>query len=203
MITRKAKQSTSRAPVFSKQDYESDNGMLTDIWGACQWHVLHTMSFNYPTHPSTEQKKWYRDHLLNLVHVLPCGKCRKNLEANFKKLPLRESHMESRATFSRYVYDLHEVVNQMLHKQSGLTYTQVRDRYERFRARCTLTPAPSGPSPLVPTAAQEKGKPESGCTVPLAGKKQKCVLSIVPKTKKCAAFNIDRACRASPVSFRD
>ena len=175
----------SKTEVFSQKDYDSGNGMLTDIWGACQWHVLHTMSFNYPIHPTSEQKRWYRAHVQNLIHVLPCGKCRKNLIRNFKKLPLNPEHMESRSTFSRYIYALHEAVNTMLHKTSGLSYEQVRERYEQFRSRCTLTPY----EPPIPAS-----KPESGCTEPLVGEKQKCVLNIVPKTKRCSVFNIDRKC---------
>jgi MoxR-like ATPase len=45
--------------------------------------------------------------------------------------------MASRETFSRYVYELHETVNKMLHKKSKLTYCDVRERYEHFRSRCT------------------------------------------------------------------
>lgn len=192
--------SSSPSPAtFSQKDYDSDSGMLTDIWGACQWHVLHTMSFNYPTKPSPDQKRWYRAHIDNLVHVLPCGKCRKNLVNNLRKLPLLQKHMESRATFSRYIYDLHEVVNAMLHKSSGLTYEQVRDRYEQFRSRCTLTPHEEKEKENAiqknqTVIAGNPKKPESGCTEPLVGEKQKCVLNIVPKTKKCAAFKIDRSC---------
>lgn len=203
--------------LYSKSDYESGNGMLTDIWGACQWHVLHTMSFNYPVHPTKENKKFYRLYVENLVNVLPCGKCRKNLAANFAKLPLKECHMKSRDTFSRYIYQLHEVVNQMLHKESGLSYAQVRDRYEQFRSRCTLTPYDQSTSKKSTTnkatpktcksAAKSaavvsgtsgnktrKSKPESGCTEPLLGEKQKCVLHIVPKTTRCNVFKIDQKC---------
>ena len=46
-------------------------------------------------------------------------------------------NMKSRDTFSRYIYDLHEVINTMLNKKSGLTYEVVRERYEHFRSRCT------------------------------------------------------------------
>jgi hypothetical protein len=35
------------------------------------------------------------------------------------------------------VYKLHETVNKMLKKKSGLTYCDVRERYEHFRSRCT------------------------------------------------------------------
>ena len=112
--------------MYTKKDFESNDGMLTTVWGASQWHFLHTMSFNYPNHPTEMQKKAYRNYMLNLKHVLPCGKCRNNLKENYRKLPLHMSCMRNRETFSKYVYDLHELVNDMLGKKSGLTYDQVR-----------------------------------------------------------------------------
>ena len=122
--------------IYSIKDYQSNNGMLVAIWGPSAWHFMHTMSFNYPVHPTISDKKNYRAYILNLVNVLPCGKCRKNLRENFRKLPLTMKNMQSRDTFSRYIYDLHELINHMLGKQSGLSYEQVKERYEHFRARC-------------------------------------------------------------------
>ena len=52
---------------------------------------------------------------------------------NFKKYPLNNKIFENRNNFSRYIYGLHEIINKMLGKVSGLTYCQVRDRYENFR----------------------------------------------------------------------
>lgn len=175
--------------MFRAADYNSDNGMLTDVWGPAQWHVLHTMSFNYPVHPSAEQRRQYRDHVLGLQHVLPCGKCRKNLVTNLQRLPLRMAHMKNRDTFSRYVYHLHELVNDMLEKKSGLSYAQVRDRYEEFRARCGSTTSPS--------ASSSAGRPENGCTEPLVGVKQRCLIRIVPKTVDADTLTIDAACHAA------
>ena len=43
--------------------------------------------------------------------------------------------MKNRFTFSKYIYDLHEIVNKMLKKKSNLSYCDVRERYEHFRAR--------------------------------------------------------------------
>ena len=111
--------------------------MLTTIWGPSLWHVLHTMSFNYPNNPSRIQKVKYRNFVLDLKYTLPCKYCRINLVKNFKCLPLQMKHMKNRYTFSKYIYHLHEHVNRMLNKESGLTYSQVRERYEHFRARCT------------------------------------------------------------------
>jgi len=54
-------------------------------------------------------------------------------------LPANQITMEklkNRDTFSRYLYDLHELINNMLNKKSGLSYEEIRERYEHFRSRC-------------------------------------------------------------------
>jgi hypothetical protein len=91
--------------------------------------------------------------------------------------------MENRETFSKYIFELHELINRMLNKKSGLTYDQVRERYEHFRSRC-------GKNKTV----KRKKKKEKGCTEPLTGEKSKCVLNIVPKSTKCDTFNMDKKC---------
>ena len=175
-------------PVYRNDEYNSNDGMLTTVWGPGMWHYLHTMSFNYPVEPTCADKRHYSSFVLNLQHVLPCGKCRKNLVKNFKKHPLKWENMKSRETFSRYIYELHEVVNRMLHKNSGLSYEDVKERYEHFRARCAL--------PLKRRHTQRKKHriSEKGCTEPLYGEKAKCVLKIVPHDVKCDTLQIDRKC---------
>jgi hypothetical protein len=181
--------------IYQKTDYESNNGMLVSIWGPSAWHFLHTISFNYPVHPTKKNKKEYRNYVLNLVNVLPCGKCRKNLRENFIKLPLQMINMENRDTFSRYIYDLHELVNHMLGKESGLTYEQVKERYEHFRARCSVSKGEMIPKIRNYTRKNEsKTKMEKGCTEPLVGEKAKCILKIVPEKNKCKTFSIDKKC---------
>ena len=128
---------SARARTFKKRDWDSGDGMLTSVWGPGMWHFLHTMSFNYPVAPSQQQQHQYRTFIIGLQHILPCKYCRMNLRNNFKTFPLQACHMKNRDTFSRYVYRLHEIVNKMLGKQSGLTYCDVRERYEHFRSRCT------------------------------------------------------------------
>lgn len=172
--------------VYTKKDYQSNDGMLTSVWGPGLWHTLHTMSFNYPISPTVEDKQHYREFILNLQYVLPCGKCRKNLKLNFKKLPLTISDMESRDTFSKYIYNLHELINKMLGKKSGLSYKDVRERYEHFRSRCVVTDLDEKKKVLT--------KSELGCTEPIYGKKSKCILQIVPDTTKCETFQIDKKC---------
>jgi hypothetical protein len=171
--------------VYTYADYNSGDGMLTTVWGPGLWHYLHTMSFNYPNEPTKKEKNDYRDFILSLKNVLPCGKCRENLKHNFKSLPLKMRDMKNRYTFSKYVYDLHELINKMLNKESGLSYEEVRERYEHFRARCVVKEN---------KRITKKKKKEDGCVDPLYGEKSKCVLQIVPQEKKCDTIQIDDKC---------
>lgn len=180
MVKRKTRKVSK--PIFSKKDFDSNDGMLTTVWGPTMWHTLHTISFNYPVKPTRIAKTKYRNFILGLKHVLPCGKCRNNLRHNLKQLPLKMSHMKSRESFSKYVYELHELINHMLNKKSGLTYEDVKTRYEHFRSRCATT------------QKRVKVKKENGCTEPLIGEKSKCVLQIVPTTDKCSTFQMDKRC---------
>lgn len=185
---------TLKNHTYEDKDYNSNDGMLTTIWGPGIWHYLHTMSFNYPVTPSASDKKHYRDFVLSLQYVLPCGKCRKNLVKNFNKLPLTMSKMKSRETFSRYVYELHETINQMLNKKSGLTYDNVRERYEHFRARCVkpVLHMKAKCNVTKKNTSSKTSKSDKGCVVPLYGNKAKCILKIVPQDVKCETMQIDK-----------
>jgi hypothetical protein len=184
--------------VFSLNDYNSNEGMVVNLWGPAAWHFLHTMSFNYPVTPSHQDKVNYRNHILGLRNVLPCGKCRANLKENFKKLPLRMADMKSRETFSKYIFNLHELINTMLGKKSNLTYEEVRNTYENFRSRCTTNKnknkTKNGKETKETLKKHNKTKKESGCTKPLYGKKAKCLLRIVPQEDKEPTFQVDKTC---------
>jgi hypothetical protein len=211
-ITRK-RAKTRHNRTFKKRDYQSGDGMLTTVWGPGMWHFLHTMSFNYPVHPTKSQKAQYRNFILNLQNVLPCKHCRDNLTKNFKTFPLRMCDMENRDAFSKYVYRLHEIVNKMLGKSSKLTYCDVRERYEHFRSRCTLNDdtkkvfnfnvfannnqkeqdEKEEEKDKKKEGAKENGK-EKGCTESLYGEKSKCVLKIIPENERGPTFTIDNKC---------
>jgi len=181
--------------VFTKKDYTSGDGMLTTVWGPSLWHYLHVMSFNYPNNPTIKEKQYYRNFVINLQNVLPCKYCRINLKNNLKKNPLKMCHLKDRHAFSYYIYNLHEIVNKMLNKKSNLTFCQVRDRYENFRSRCTSpTNTIQNENKLFKFVKDKKTKKEKGCTVPLYGKKAKCIINIVPQEQKINTFNIDKEC---------
>jgi len=186
-ITSKNKQKKNiKNKTYNNKDYNNNNGMLTSVWGPSMWHYLHTISFNYPVNPTNQDITKYRQFLLNLQYTLPCKYCRTNLQNNFKKYPLKDEIFTSRNNFSRYIYNLHEIINKMLGKISGLSYCDVRDRYENFRSRCTIQ------NPKI--FNYDKLKREKGCTTPLYGKKAKCIIKIVPQEKRCKSLTIDKKC---------
>ena len=168
--------------VFTENDFNSGDGMLTGVWGPSMWHSLHTISFNYPIKPTSDQKKQYLNFFRSLRYILPCKYCRINYTKNIKSVPLNMKVMKNRHTLSKWLYELHEEINRCLGKKSNLSYEEVRNRYEIFRARC------------LQDKTKKKSKKEKGCVKPLYGKKSKCVIHIVPKTKKCKTFNIDKKC---------
>lgn len=175
--------------TFKQEDYNSPDGMLTSVWGPSLWHSLHTITFNYPIKPNSVQKKQYLEFFKSLKNILPCKYCRINYINNLKAIPLNMKTMCSRETLSRWLYELHEEINKMLGKKSNLTYEDVRLRYEMFRSRCL------DESKLKKVKKSKKNnKKERGCTTPYYGTKSRCVINIVPKSKKCKTFNIDKKC---------
>ena len=176
--------------IFKKSDFSSGDGFLVSVWGPLQWTFLHIMSFNYPVNPTNEDKINYKNYILNLQYVLPCKHCRINLKTNLKQMPITSAVMKNRDSFSRYVYELHELVNKMLQKKSGLSYCDIRERYEHFRSRCTE----EKPTIFKFKKLQTRKKKEKGCTEPLYGKKSKCIINIVPQEEKGATLQIDKKC---------
>ena len=199
MKTRKDKkkvQKKYKKKVFTKKNYNSGEGMLTTVWGPSMWHYLHTMSFNYPVNPTLEHKKKHKEFIDNLKYTLPCKYCRINFKKNLKVHPLKSCHLKNREAFSKWVYSLHELINKMLKKKSGLSYCDVRERYENFRARCNSTK-----KDLFKFKKLKKLKKEKGCTEPLYGKKAKCVIHIIPQERKCKTLKIDHQCIKKHVNY--
>lgn len=176
-------------PIFTKNDFESSDGMMTSVWGPSLWHSMHTISFNYPVKPSKQDKENYMRFYKSIGDVLPCRYCRENFTKNIKKVPLTMETMKSRDSLSRWVYELHEEINKMLGKDSGLTFDDVRNRYEMFRSRC-LTPLEEK---KLKKQLKTK-KREKGCVKPLYGVKSKCILKVVPRNSKVKSFNVSPKC---------
>ena len=175
--------------IFNISDFNSGDGMLTSVWGPSLWHTLHTISFNYPLKTTKQDKDNYYKFIISLEKVLPCRYCRENYSKNLKNTNFSKKVFNNRDSLSRFLYNLHEEVNKMLGKESGLSFEEVRSRYEHFRARCLE----GDQSKKI--IIKEKYAKENGCVDPLYGTKSKCVLQIVPKTSKVKSFRMSPKCR--------
>ena len=111
--------------------------------------------------------------------------------------------MKNRKTFSKWVYNLHELINKMLGKKSGLTYCKIRERYEHFRARCLTKKSQKGGRKNTKKRKRSKLKKrqsggkvkEKGCTKSLYGVKSMSVINIIPRRKGAKTLKISPKCK--------
>lgn len=192
------KQTADNGAIFEETDYLSGDGMQTAIFGPPFWFTIHLVSFNYPVNPANCDKERYKKWLQATGRILPCRYCRDNFEQNFsdtirsmqKLYGIEECdkdfYLDNRDMFSRFCYHLHDTVNQMLQKQTPMSFETLRERYEMMRSRCL-------------TAEEEmvaRAQGEAGCTQPLhAAQKGKCVISIVPRNEEHEGLTISEKCQ--------
>ena len=93
------------------------NSIKPAIWGPHGWKFLHYVSLGYPNSPSYEDKSNYKQFYHSLQHVLPCEKCAMNYKQNLVKLPI-DNHLESRDSLVKWVFDIHNLVNDELGKEN-------------------------------------------------------------------------------------
>jgi len=163
--------------TFTKSDYIEDLGLVPDSWGLQMWNSMFCVAINYPNEPTEQNKKDYYKFYSSLKNILPCKICSTNMKKHEKILPLTRKVFENRETLSRWVYDMHCLVNKMLGKKYDKTYEETRDIYENFRAHKIYNPDD-------PTTNDAK----------FTGVRSKCVINIVPVETKCKTFNIDKKC---------
>lgn len=130
----------SKSPNDSKSlDESKSNGLITKIWGPPFWETLHCAAAGYPLEPTDDDKKNYRDFYISIKNVLPCKYCRDSYTdfiTKEKELMIEDYVFESRENLMRWVYKLHERVNKKLGMTYNITFDDVLNRFESFRAKC-------------------------------------------------------------------
>ena len=96
------------------------------IWGPRLWEVLHKIGYHYEnTSPATEilrrdarrELDWIINHLDTIV---PCPECRHHIESHIKRYPI-----VSEKNIGRWIWNLHESVNEQLGKPKGPSYEEI------------------------------------------------------------------------------
>ena len=133
-------------------DENKNNGLITKIWGNPGWTFGHAVTFGYPIEPTEEDKVKYKNYFMSLGDVLPCRFCRESYKKfiTIGDTELTDAVMACRATLTKWFYLVHEAVNAKLEVDYGITYTDVVNKYESFRAKC-----------------KKSNRPVKGCVAPL------------------------------------
>ncbi len=108
---------------------KATNGMKTRFWGPHAWAFLFSavagaypihMDYNNKEHVKTMRK--FHAMMKSLEYTLPCFWCRHSFSTYLKELPL-EDYSASRRDMMKWVYILHDKVNNKL----------IQQEKERFR----------------------------------------------------------------------
>lgn len=68
------------------------------IWGRGAWTFLHSIMRAYPTLPTEDNRKQYREFIENLKYVIPCEKCRVNYTKDIQTIPLDSQALTTKTT---------------------------------------------------------------------------------------------------------
>ena len=124
--------------MFDKYNKQSNinNGLMTKIWGPPAWKFLHSVTFGYPIKPTVEKKEKYRQFFTSVGDILPCGACRDSYIKfiNEDGTKLTDKVMDNRESLSKWLYKIHNKVNKKLKYEYGITYDNVQNVYESYRA---------------------------------------------------------------------
>lgn len=108
------------------------------IWGPHYWFFLHTIAMTYPHHPNAITKKKYYEFVQNLPLFIPVEEISKEFEKLIDKYPITP-YLENRDSFTRWMYFIHNKINEKLEKPSiSLNdffvqyYNQYKSQNEKF-----------------------------------------------------------------------
>jgi len=104
------------------------------FWGKATWIYLHTLTFNYPTNPTLEDKQKYYTHFKNLGDMLPCSSCAESYKIYFQYIPITE-YLDNIHGITFWLYTIHYLVNKKLGKKTPSFYEVVKTYYSR-KASC-------------------------------------------------------------------
>jgi FAD-linked sulfhydryl oxidase len=88
-------------------------GVTREDIGRATWLFLHTLAAQYPVRPTRRQRKDAAALMDILTRMYPCGECARHFSAVVAANPPKTG---SKAEFSRWMCDVHNVVNRSLGK---------------------------------------------------------------------------------------
>jgi len=112
--------------------------MDPSFWGTSTWRYLHSLTFNYPTNPTTEDKIKYYNYFNQLSDFLPCPSCAMSYKIYFRHIPINE-YLDDVYGITYWLYLIHFIVNQKLSKPNTNFNTVVK-MYLANKTNCSVKP---------------------------------------------------------------
>jgi len=130
----------SQRDILAAQQLANMKAPQTTEWGPLLWKMLHWMSLKVGMQKAKilqddETQSWTQ-LLKGLGNILPCAQCRihyKEFYAEHIDIKLLKTCGEGEAKqklISRWLYDLHEKVNQRKSVESGVIFESLSDLYK-------------------------------------------------------------------------
>jgi hypothetical protein len=131
-----------------KLDQSKNNGLITKIWGEHMWESIHSITFGYPVEPTSEDRQAYRSYFMSLRFVLPCKYCRDSYskfvdgsdehdkEYKLKITDDEYNNLSNRDSLTKWGWRLHNRVNFKLGVDYRISYDDMCNKYESYRAKC-------------------------------------------------------------------
>lgn len=106
----------------------SSNGMKTSFWGPHAWAFLfssiagaYPVSFDENNKEHVKIAKAFISMFSSLQYTLPCSYCRESYRKFYKELPIA-NFTQSRTRMMKWLYMIHDKVNQKLMEQQRNSY---------------------------------------------------------------------------------
>lgn len=101
------------------------------VWGPHVWIFLHSITLNYPLYPAKTTRNHHYNFFMNLIHIIPCDKCRIHYKQNLIKYPLTKKILSSRENLIKWLINVHNSVNKMTGEKI-MSYDEVINMYNNM-----------------------------------------------------------------------
>jgi hypothetical protein len=101
------------------------------IWGPHAWIFLHSITYNYPDNPTTNEINNNYDFFTALQDILPCNKCRYHYKKNLEKFPLTSEVLSSKQNLIKWLFKIHNNINKMNGKPE-ITFSEMNNIYNNL-----------------------------------------------------------------------
>jgi len=102
-----------------------------NIWGNHYWFFLHTVAYKYPEFPNSVIKRKYYDLISNFPLFIPDEEMGNRFASLLDKYPVTP-YLDSRESFIRWCWFIHNKINCILGKDEIELYESINRYFEKY-----------------------------------------------------------------------